>query len=326
EQAAVEVEDVAGVRLAARRAAEEQRELAVGGRLLAEVVVDEERVAAGVAEVLAHRAARVGSDELQRRALGGAGHDDRRVLHRAVLGELGDDLRDRGLLLADRHVEAVNALALLVDDRVDRDGRLAGLAVADDQLALTAADRDHPVDGLETGLQRLLDRLALDDAGRLELDAAALLRLDRALAVDRLAERVDHAAEQGLADRNVEDAPGALDGVALADLAVGAENGHADVVLFEVEHHAHQAAAELDELARHGALEAIDARDAVTDGEDRAGLHHVDGLVVGGDLLLDDLGDLFGAELHGRSPVRASGTPIGRAKNQWMKGGATRMR
>jgi hypothetical protein len=35
---------------------------------------------------------------------------------------------------------------------------------------------------------------------------------DRALAVDRLAERVDDAAEQALADRHVDDLAGALDG------------------------------------------------------------------------------------------------------------------
>src|SRR3712207_8746902 len=57
-----------------------------------------------------------------------------------------------------------DAGVLVVDDRVDRDRRLARLAVADDQLALAAADRDHRVDGLQAGLHRLDHRLALDDA------------------------------------------------------------------------------------------------------------------------------------------------------------------
>ena len=39
---------------------------------------------------------------------------------------------------------------------------------------------------------------------------------DRALAVDRVAEAVDDAAEQALADRHVDDGAGALDGVAFA--------------------------------------------------------------------------------------------------------------
>ena len=76
------------------------------------------------------------------------------------------------------------------------------------------------------------------------------------------------------------------------------KSGDADVVLFEVEHHAHQLAGELDELAGHGAFEAVDAGDTVTDGEHGTGLHHFDGLLVGGDLLLDDLRDLFSAQLH----------------------------
>jgi hypothetical protein len=65
EEARVQVEDVAGIGLAAGRAAQQERELAVGDGMLGEVVVDEERVLAVVAEVLAHRAAGVGRDELQ---------------------------------------------------------------------------------------------------------------------------------------------------------------------------------------------------------------------------------------------------------------------
>ena len=99
----------------------------------------------------------------------------------------------------------------LVDDGVDRDGGLSCLAVADDQLALTAADRHHRVDRLEAGLQRLFHRLAIDDAGREALDRRELLRRDRPLAVDRLAERVHHAPEQLLADRHGDDAAGPLD-------------------------------------------------------------------------------------------------------------------
>ena len=39
---------------------------------------------------------------------------------------------------------------LLVEDGVDGDGRLAGLAVADDQLSLTTADGNEAVDGLQS--------------------------------------------------------------------------------------------------------------------------------------------------------------------------------
>jgi hypothetical protein len=215
--------------------------------------------------------------------------------------ELRDHRGDRRLLLADGDVEAVNAEPLLVDDGVDRDGGLAGLAVADDELALAASDGDHRVDGLDPGLERLLHRLAGEDARGLDLDAAAVRGLDRALAVDRLTERVDHAADERLAHRDVEDAAGALDDVAFLDGRHVAEHRGADVIGLEVEGEAHQVARELEELAGHDALEAVDAGDAVSHREDRSGLHREGGLLVVGDLLLDDARDLFGAELHSLS-------------------------
>src|SRR5207249_740678 len=80
-------------------------------------------------------------------------------------------------------------------DGVERDGGLAGLAIADDELALAATDGNHRVDRLDASLKRLLHRLADDDAGRLQLDASGGGRLDRSLAVDGLAEGVDDAPE-----------------------------------------------------------------------------------------------------------------------------------
>ena len=209
-------------------------------------------------------------------------------------------MRDRGRLLPDRVVDADDVLALLVDDRVDRDRRLPGLAVADDQLALAAADRDHRVDRLEAGLHRLADRLAIDDAGRDALDRRELLGGDRALAVDRLAERVDDAAEQLLADGHRDDAAGPLHRVAFLDLAVLAEQHGADAVLLEVQRDPEDAVRELDHLARHRPLDAVHARDAVADRHDRADLGHVHVDGVAADLVADDLGDFVGFDVHSR--------------------------
>src|SRR6201991_3204190 len=162
-----------------------------------------------------------------------------------------------------------------MENGVERDRRLAGLAIADDQLALAAADRDQRVDRLEAGRHRLMHRLARNDARRLDVDALALGRLDRALAVDRIAQRVDDAAKQAHADRRIDDGAGALDDVAFLDVAVGAEDDDADIVGFEVERHAADAAGELDHLAGLDIVEAVDAGDAVADREDLADLGDV---------------------------------------------------
>ena len=187
---------------------------------------------------------------------------------------------------------------LLVDEGIDRDGGFAGLAVADDQLALAAANGDERVERLETGLDRLVHRGARDDARRLHLDAAALGRLDRALAVDRVAEAIDDAAEQALADGDVDDGAGALDAVAFLDLGVRAEDHDADVVRFEVERHALHAIGEFDHLAGLDLVEAVDAGDAVTDRQHLAGFRDFRLGAETGDLVLDDLGDFSSADIH----------------------------
>jgi hypothetical protein len=114
EQAAVQVEDVARIGFAARRAAQQQRHLAIGDGLLGKVVIDDHRVHAVVAEIFAHRAAGIRREELQRRRLRGGGGDDDGIIHRAILLERADDLRDRRALLADRDVDAIELLALVV--------------------------------------------------------------------------------------------------------------------------------------------------------------------------------------------------------------------
>src|SRR5581483_9661049 len=201
-------------------------------------------------------------------------------------------------LLTDRDVDAVDVRVLLVEDRVDQDRRLAGRAVADDQLALPAADVRHRVDRLDAGLQRLLHRLARDHARRLELERPALVRLDRAAPVEWVAERVDDTAEERFADGHVGDVTRAPNRLAFLDLLPLAEERGADVVLLEVEREPDDAVLELEHLHRDAVLEPVDAGDAVADLQDRADLGEIRLDVVLLDPLSQDRGDLFRAQLH----------------------------
>ena len=298
EQPGVQIEDVAREGLAARRPAEEQRELAVGIGLLGQVVVDDKRVLALVEEVLAHRGAGERRHPLDRRGLVGGRRHDRRVRHRAGLAQPLVHLGDGRGLLADGDVDALHVLVVLVQDRVDGDRRLAGRTVADDQLALAAADVRHRVDRLDPGLERLLHRLAVDDARRLPLERARLLGVDRALAVERVSERVDDAAKECLTDRNRRDLAGAAHGIALADLVPLAEERDADVVLLEVEREADDAVVELEHLERDAVLEPVDAGDAVAELQDGTDLGEVRVDVELLDPLAEDRRDLFGTQLH----------------------------
>ena len=134
------------------------------------------------------------------------------MLQRVVFLKILDDLGHVGSFLAHGHVNAVKRAeiriaafeaflvdARVVDDGVDANCSLSGLAVANHQLALAASNRNHCIHCHDTGLYRLTYRFALDDSGRDFLDGITDFGGDVTLAVNRPAKRVHHASEQRLA-------------------------------------------------------------------------------------------------------------------------------
>ena len=158
--------------------------------------------------------------------------------------------------------------------------------------------------GLEAGHHRLVHRLARDDARRLDVDQAPLGRLDRALAVDRVAQRVDHAAEQALADRHVDDRLGALDDASPRGCARSSPKITTPTLsVSRFSARPARAVLELDHLAGLDLVEPVDAGDAVADREHAADLGHLGLGAEIRDLLLEDGGDLGRADVHQRIPL-----------------------
>ena len=244
--------------------------------MLGQVVVDDQRVHAVVHEPLAHRRAGERRQVLARGRVRCGRRQDDAVGHRAGLFEHRDDAGDRRLLLADGDVDAVERPVAriagrfggpvqprLADHRVDADRRLAGRAIADDQLALSAADRDHRVDRHDAGLHRLADRAAADDPRRQLLHGIGRVALNRALAVERFAQGVDDPPQQPLADRHLQQLARGVDFVAFLQLGVVAEDDDADLGLVEVQRQAGDALAEVEHLVQHDVGQALDPGDAV---------------------------------------------------------------
>ena len=86
--------------------------------------------------------------------------------------------------LTDGDVDTDDARILLIQNRIDGNGRLARAAVADDEFTLATADRDHGVDGFQACLERYLDRLAVGNTVGLDFDKTGFRRLDVPLAVN----------------------------------------------------------------------------------------------------------------------------------------------
>src|SRR5690242_911989 len=128
----MQIKNVAWKSLAPGWAPQQQRDFAIGLRVFGEIVVETDRMAAIIAEEFANGASGIRSDVLHRGGFGGGSSHDDGVVHGPSIGKDLDDLRDRGALLADRAIDADHVSALLVDDRIQNDGGLAGLPVADD--------------------------------------------------------------------------------------------------------------------------------------------------------------------------------------------------
>src|SRR5690606_32518491 len=220
------------------------------------------------------------------------------VFHGAGFFEALDDLGNRGFFLTNRDVDAFYAGVFLIDDRVDSDSGFTGLAVTNDQLALSTSDGNHGVDGFQAGLHRLENGLTCDDAGGFDFDLVTLGGFDRPAAVDRLAECVDNASFQAGANGNVDDAVGALDQIAFHDQAVTSEQGNTDVVFFKVQSHAVNVVREFQKLAGHGRFETVNTRNSVTNGNNGTSLADFDALVVVFDLIFDDGTDFFDIDIH----------------------------
>ena len=144
----------------------------------------------------------------------------------------------------------------------------------------------------------LVHRLTRDDARGLHVGHGTLFRFDRAFAVDRVAETVDHAAEQRVTDRHVHDRVRALDGVAFFNVTVRTEDNDTDVVGFEVQRHAPDATGEFDHFTGLHVVEAIDTGDTVTDGEHVTDFGHLGLLAKVLDLVLEDRRNLGSLDTH----------------------------
>jgi hypothetical protein len=264
-------------------------------------------VAARVAEKFAHGRGRVRRNVEHWRGLRGRGGHDDGVPHGAGFGQRLHNLRNGRPLLADGAIDANQAALGVVDDGVQQHGGFARLPVADNQLALAAANRNHGVDGLESGGHGLADALAVNDAGGQPLDGQGTGGRDGTLVVDRLTEGVDHAANHPLAHRHAQDGAGALHLVAFAQLGVVAQNYRAHRILFEAQGQSGDAVRKAEQLAGHYLVESMEAGNAIAQRRNGADFVDLNLRVVVRDLLAKKLRNLVCLDLSHFCPFTVNG-------------------
>ena len=294
----MEIENVSRVSFATRRATQQQGELTISNSLLGEIIINNQSVLAAIAEELAHGNTSIWGDELHWRRLGSRSRNDNGIIHGASLLQLVDNLCHRRALLADGDIDADHVLTFLIDDGVDRNRGLAGLTVTNDQFTLATTDRNHRVDRFETGLHRLVNRFTFHDTRRLDFNLAVGVRFNRTLTINRNTDTVNDATNQRFADRNLNDSFRSLDCVAFLDVLGITEDRSTNVVFLEIENHSHGVSRELQQLASHRLVQAMDTGDTVTRGDNGSCFANLDFTPEVFDLFLDNCADFFCFNLH----------------------------
>ena len=261
----MEIENVTWVSLTARWSLEKQGKCTVSNSVLGQVIVNAENVLTLFEEVFTHCTACVRSDILKRSKLGSCSGNDDCVVHSAVLLECFNNVCNCRTLLTNSNIDTDNVLVLLVDDGIESNRSLTCLTVADNKLTLTASDRNHGVDSLDTCLQRSVYRLSCDDTGSNTLDWHHFICENGALAVDRLTERVYNSAQKLIANGNRNDFVCALYSVAFLDFSVGTEHNSTDKVLFKVKRHSVNAVLKFEQFARHTFFKTVNSGNTVAD-------------------------------------------------------------
>ena len=260
----MQIKDVAGIRFAAGWPFQHQRNLPIRHRVFRQIVINDERVHSVVHEPLAHRRTSKRRQILIRRRVRRRCRDDCRVRHSAFALENVECAGDVGILLTDRDINAIKRPIIFVafvlrgfvqtrlaDNGVERDRRFSRRTVAYDQFPLTAADRNHRVDGHDAGLHRLTDAAAFDHARRDFLERIKYFGFDRTLVVEWLAERVDYATKKSFPHRHLEKFSRSFHFVAFGNFRRFSEQNRADFGLLQVQGQAEHPAWKFDHLVKH---------------------------------------------------------------------------
>src|SRR5690554_6862289 len=294
QQAAVQIENVTRVGFTAGRTTQQQGNLAVSHSLLGQVVINNQGILTTVTEEFTHGATRVWRQILQCRRLGRTGNHNNGIGQSTSFFKLAHNVGNGGLLLADSHVHAFDATVFLVDDGVNCQRRLTNLAVTNDQLTLTTTNRNHGVHRLVTGLHRLINRFAPNYARSNLFDRIGQLGFQRALAVNRITQCVNDAAQQFITDRHFQNAASTLGTHTLGQAGVGSQNYRTNGVTLQVQCHTIDAAREFNHFTVHHIGQAMDTYDTVRQADDGALIAGLCGNIKLGNTLLDDFANSEG--------------------------------
>ena len=200
---------------------------------------------AGITEVFTDGCTGKWCEILHGSRIGSRSSHNHRIIHGSLFTECTYDAGNGRTLLSDCNVDTVHritgfVIGTLVDDGIDGNSRLSSLAVTDDQLTLSASDRNHGIDRLQTGLKRFCYRLTENNSRSLAFQRHfKTFAADFAASVHRYTQRVDDTSQHSFSHIDGSNSPGTFYDHALLDLVSRTEQHSSDIILFQIHHGTH---------------------------------------------------------------------------------------
>ena len=210
-----------------------------------------------------------------------------------MLFQIFHNLSHGRFFLPDSNIDAFNSGVFLSDDGVNANCRLAYLAVADNEFALSAANGRHSVNSLQSCVHWLINGLTFNNSGSNHFNTTVFIGLNRSLAVKRCAGRINYTSQQSFANRHLRDLTGSLYDVAFFDMSNFTQNRNTDIVCFQIENHAQNAAGEFQKFHRHCILYAVYSGNTITNGQNSSGFAYIQLFFIAFYLLRNNLTNFF---------------------------------
>jgi len=241
--------------------------------------------------------ARIGSKVLKRGNIGcGRNHNDSKILA-VETGQLSLQFNDGAFFLANGNINTIDlgvgsgplrgnlgkfAQALfvgrpspgtgkvaaasftLVDNGIDSNGSFASLAIPDNQFSLAAANGNQTVNGLEAGLEGLVNGFARDDARSFDFDQPFTQRAGKgACPVQGDTEGIKNTTQKAKSGGNGENVAGAGHLVTGIDSHVGTHENNAHIVPLKVKGKAADTVGEANNLAGFNGTKTVNSGDTI---------------------------------------------------------------
>ena len=261
--------------------------------MLGKVIVYNQHVLSLIHEILAHGAARIRCNVLQRCRFRRCCSNNNGILHRTVLAQLFHKVGNCRSLLSDCYIDADNILPFLIQDGIHSNRCLPRLTISDDQLPLSSSNRNHGINCLNPCLQRFLYRLPIQNAGCRRFHRPILPCVNRTGSVNWLTDCIYNPADHGFSNRDRHNASGSFNRLPLSDSRILAEQHSRNTGLLQILRHSVGSVLKFQKLSGHTVHKAADSGNTIAHRKNCSGFTLDDRVLVILDLAADYLGNFF---------------------------------